>query len=197
MQLLIASTNLHKIREFRSLLREFSSLDLFSLRDFNHYLPLEESGSTFEEIAKAKAVHAATSLNMCVLADDSGLVVPALGGEPGVYSARYAGKMSSDHENREKLIFKLKALPEEKRLGYFECCLVLASPSGIKKVVSGTCEGELLCDPRGSYGFGYDSLFLKYDYRKTFAEVDEETKLRISHRRKAFDKLLPALHSLC
>lgn len=196
MQLIIASTNLHKIRELRSMLKEFSSLDLFSLRDFPHYIPPEETGKSFEENAKIKALHAASTLHMNVLADDSGLVIPALGGEPGIYSSRYAGKEASDAENRDKLINKLKSLPDEKRFGYFECCLVLATPKGITKSVSGLCEGELLCEPRGSYGFGYDSVFLKHDYRKTFAEVDDETKHRISHRRKAFDKLIPSIHSL-
>lgn len=178
------------------MLREFHSLDLFSLRDFPSYTPPKETGATFEENAKIKALHAAKELGMNVLADDSGLVVPALGGEPGILSARYAKEGASDAENREKLLLKLKALTEEKRVGYFECWLALATPQGLKKVAFGLCEGELLCEPRGSYGFGYDSLFLKHDYRKTFAEVDDDTKHRISHRRKAFDKILPSLHSL-
>ena len=196
MRLIIASTNLHKIRELRSLLKEFKTLDLFSLKDFPSYIPPEETGSTFEENAKLKAIHAAHTLNCNVIADDSGLVVPALNGEPGIYSARYAGAAATDIENREKLMQKLKNLSEDKRLGYYECCLVLATPQGIKKTVTALCEGLLLCEAKGSLGFGYDSLFMKHDYRKTFAEIDEDTKHRISHRRKAFDKLIPSLYSL-
>lgn len=196
MRLIIASTNLHKIRELRSLLKEFKTLDLFSLKDFPSYTPPEETGSSFEENAKLKALHAAKTLNCNVIADDSGLIVPALNGEPGIYSARYAGPEASDTENREKLIQKLKNISEDKRLGFYECCLVLATPEGIKKSVSALCEGLLLCEPKGSLGFGYDSLFMKHDYRKTFAEIDEDTKHRISHRRKAFDKLIPSIYSL-
>lgn len=196
MRLIIASTNLHKIRELRSLLKEFKTLDLFSLKDFPSYMPPEETGSTFEENAQLKALHAAQTLNANVIADDSGLVVPSLGGEPGIYSARYAGPEATDIENREKLIHKLKAVSEDKRSGYYACCLVLATPQGIKKTASALCEGTLLCESKGSLGFGYDSLFMKHDYRKTFAEIDEETKHRISHRRKAFDKLIPSIYSL-
>lgn len=193
MKLIIASKNMHKIRELRFMLRNFSHLDILSLRDFPDYCPAEESGKSFEENVKNKALAAAKKLKCWVLADDSGLIVPALNGEPGVFSARYAGPQASDKDNREKLIQKLKLLPEEKRIGYYECCIALASETGIKKTVTGLCEGQLLCTPRGSHGFGYDSLFLKYDYSKTFAEIEEEVKNRISHRRKAFDKLEPSL----
>lgn len=197
MKLVIASRNLHKIREFRFMLKDFKGFDIFSLRDFPDYLPPEESGCSFEENAKIKALDAAQKLKHFVLADDSGLVVPALNGEPGIFSARYAGKNASDTENREKLITKLKSLSEEKRTGYYECCIALASESGLKKIACALCEGQLLETPRGSHGFGYDSIFIKYDYSKTFAEIEDDTKNRISHRRKAFDKLVTSLHSLC
>lgn len=196
MQLIIASKNLHKIRELKFMLKEFKLFDIFSLIDFPNYIAPEETGGNFLENAKIKALDAATKLNSIVIGDDSGLVVPSLDGEPGVFSARYAGDHATDAENREKLIFKLRSLTEDKRVGYYECALVLATPKGIKRTTSALCEGSLLCDPRGSNGFGYDSLFMKYDYRKTFGEIEEETKYRISHRRKAFDKLIPALHSL-
>ena len=128
--------------------------------------------------------------------DDSGLVVPALEDQPGVRSARYAGDTASDKENRVKLINALDPIPENERIGYYFCALAFASPDGIQMQVKGSCEGSLLSKPRGSQGFGYDPLFLKYDYNKTFAEIDEETKNRISHRRKALDKLTPALEKL-
>ena len=196
MKLVIATSNMHKVREFRSLLKNLGNLDIFSLRDFPDYIPPEELGSSFEENAKSKALDAAKKLKCLVIADDSGLVVPSLNGEPGVFSARYAGLHSSDKENRDKLIAKLKTLPEDKRVGYFECCIALATESGVTKISRGLCEGQLLVAPRGSQGFGYDSMFLKYDYSKTFAEMEEEVKNRISHRRKAFDKLLPSLQHL-
>lgn len=179
------------------MLKDFKGFDILSLKDFPDYTPPEESGSSFEENAKIKALDAAQKLKHFVLADDSGLVVPALNGEPGIFSARYAGIHASDSENREKLLTKLRSLPEEKRLGYYECCIVLASEQGLRKTASALCEGQLLDIPRGSRGFGYDSIFIKYDYGKTFAEIEDETKHRISHRRKAFDKLSISLHSLC
>lgn len=196
MKLVIASRNSHKIREFRFMLKDFPNFDVLSLRDFPEYIPPEESGSSFEENAKIKALDAAQKLKCIVLADDSGLVVPALNGEPGIFSARYAGENASDTENREKLIKNLKNLPEEKRTGYYECCIAIASEGGLKKIACGLCEGQLLQTPRGSHGFGYDSIFIKYDYSKTFAEIESELKNRISHRRKAFDKLITSLHSL-
>lgn len=196
MKLVIASTNYHKIREFRSMLKDFSHVDILSLKDFPDYIQPEESGSSFEANAQIKALDAAEKLGYLTLADDSGLVVPALNGEPGVYSARYAGIQASDADNRNKLIQNLSRLPEEKRLGYYECSMTLASKEGVKKQVSGLCEGQLLLVPRGSKGFGYDSLFVKYDYSKTFAELEDELKNKVSHRRKAFDKLINTLHTL-
>lgn len=196
MELVIATSNLHKLREFRSLLKPVFSGDLLSLSEFPDYIPPQETGSTFEENAILKAVHAATSLNRWVLADDSGLVVPSLLGAPGVYSARYAGKGSSDLENRKKLLREMASFTEERRNAYFECWIALASPSGLKKSVNAKCEGSIIFEDRGGLGFGYDPIFLKHDYNKTFSELDEETKNRISHRGKALNKLLPTLENL-
>jgi XTP/dITP diphosphohydrolase len=196
MEIVIASKNLHKIREIRSILKPQYPFDYLSLLDFPDYAPPEETGSTFQENAFIKATHAASALKRWVIADDSGLVVPALGDAPGVKSARYAGEKATDKENREKLIKTLDALEESKRIGYYACAIALASPEGVQKQVMGYCEGSLLLTPRGSQGFGYDPIFLKYDYNKTFAEMDEETKNKISHRRKALDKLAPTLEAL-
>jgi len=184
------------VREYRSLLKHLTHLDIYSLKDFPEYSLPEETGATFEENATAKALHAAQALDRWVIADDSGLVVPALNNAPGVFSARYAGPDATDADNRKKLIEKLSQLPEEKRIGYFECTIVLASKEGVKKIVKGTCEGELLTEQKGRNGFGYDPIFRKYDYSKTFAELDEDTKNRISHRRKAFDKIIITLEGL-
>ena len=196
MKLVIASTNLHKVREMRAILKPLINFDYLSLHDFPDYVPPEETGTTFEENAFLKATQAAASLKCWVLADDSGLVVPALNNEPGVRSARYAGEQATDKENVLKLLKELDRLPETERTGYYSCAFALASPEGIQKQVQATCEGYLITTPRGSGGFGFDPLFIKNDYNKTFAELDEETKNRISHRRKALDKLIPTLESL-
>ena len=196
MELIIASRNVHKIRELRSILKKLTAFDLLSLIDFPHYHPPEETGSTFEENANLKAAHAAKQLGRWVLADDSGLVVPALGGAPGIFSHRYAGEHATDKENRQKLLNALIGIDESQRQGYFECWIALASPEGLKKSVRGITEGMITEHERGGLGFGYDPIFVKYEYSKTFAELEEETKNRISHRRKAIDKLLPFLESI-
>ena len=196
LKLVIATTNIHKIREFRSILKAFPDLDLLSLCDFPSYVQPEETGKTFEENAALKALHAAQTLNCLAIADDSGLTVPALKGAPGVFSARYAGNQATDADNRKKLLEQIRSLPDEDRNAVFECSIALASPQGIQKITKGSCEGVLLDKERGGGGFGYDPLFVKHGYGKSFAELDETTKNRISHRRKAIDKMLPYLESL-
>ena len=195
MELVIASQNIHKIRELRSILKKLGSFDLLSLIDFPSYVPPPEEGQTFEENAVTKAVHAAHALNRWVIADDSGLVVPALNGAPGVLSRRYAGENATDKENRQKLLQKMCTIHDSHRQGYFECWIALASPQGLKKTTKGISEGMIIEQERGSFGFGYDAIFMKHEYGKTFAELDEDIKNRISHRRKALDKILPVLES--
>ena len=196
MELVIASKNLHKVREIKAILKPHFQFDLLSLADFPEYIPPPEKGSSFEENAFLKALLAAKALKKWCLGEDSGLVVPALQNSPGVMSARYAGEGASDFENRTKLLKELASLGEEQRIGYFTCSMALASPEGVQKQVKGMCEGRLILSPKGSQGFGYDPLFIKYDYNKTFAELEEETKNKISHRRKALDKLFPLLETL-
>ena len=196
MKLVIASRNIHKIREFKAMLKSLKKYDVLSLIDFPDYVPPEETEATFEKNAILKAVHAASAIQHWVIADDSGLVVPALNGAPGVYSRRYAGAHATDKENRIKLLKEMEHLEEGSRQGYFECWIALASPNGLKKCVKGISEGMIIGEERGGSGFGYDPLFIKHEYGKTFAELDEETKNRISHRRKALDKLLPFLETL-
>lgn len=196
MEIVIASRNLGKIREFREMLGVVPNLDINSLLSFPNYEPPEETGSTFVENAELKAIHAAKSLNKYVLADDSGLVVPALNGDPGPRSRRYAGEEATDRENRQKL---LRDLADKKGLGrqaFFECTLIVAGPEGVLKKVVGRCEGSIAEEERGRYGFGYDPIFIKNDYDKTFGELTEDVKNRISHRRKAVDALIPFLESL-
>jgi len=194
-ELVIASTNVHKIREFRAMLKPLK-FDILSLRDFPNYTPPEETGSTFEENAILKATHAANALHRWVIADDSGLMVPALKGAPGIFSARYAGKDATDADNRKKLLEEMRHLLEEDRNAVFECCIALASPSGFKKCTCGSCEGTILSQERGGGGFGYDPLFMKHGYNKTFSELEESIKNRISHRRKALDKIILSIESL-
>ncbi|MCH9614539.1 MAG: dITP/XTP pyrophosphatase [Chlamydiia bacterium] len=189
MEIVLATKNLHKIREFKAMLKEFKHLDILTLRDFPDYEQPPEDGNSFEANAEIKALHAAKMLNKKVIADDSGLVVPALGGAPGIKSARYAGETASDKDNRQKLMEAIAELPEHKRACYFECCLVVAGPEGVEQKVSGLLEGSLINEERGRNGFGYDPMFLKHDYSKTLAELEESTKNLISHRRKALDKL--------
>lgn len=196
MDLLIATKNGHKIREFRSLLKRLKGFDLYSLIDFPEYIPPFESGKTFEENAILKAADAAKRLNKWALADDSGLIVPALQGKPGVFSARYAGEEATDKENRKKLLAEMNGLNAELRSAFFECCLALTSPDGKIKVARGLCEGRIIEAERGGNGFGYDPLFIKHDYNQTFGEISESVKNQISHRAKALEKITPMLESL-
>lgn len=196
MDVVLASTNVHKIRELREMCRKLKNIEFLSLRDFPSYVQVEETGETLEENALLKAVDAARSLNKWVIAEDSGLFVPTLNGSPGVYSARYASVNATDLENRQKLLRELSGLDEYKRAAYFECCIVLASPEGVVKTVVGRCEGYIGTEERGRNGFGYDSIFIKNDYNKTFAELEESVKNQVSHRMKAFQKLLPTLEAL-
>ncbi|MFN0065490.1 MAG: RdgB/HAM1 family non-canonical purine NTP pyrophosphatase [Chlamydiales bacterium] len=195
MDILLATTNAHKVREIRALLKPFKRFDLYTLRDFPHYKPPAENGSSFAEIAAKKAMHAAQTLLIHALADDSGLVVPALGNAPGINSARYAKEGASDKENRKKLLQEMEELKGIRRDAYFECCIAFASPQKLIRSVCGIAEGSIITEERGGDGFGYDSLFVKHDYNQTFAELGERIKNQISHRGKALQKMLIVLES--
>ena len=172
------------------------SITILSPLKPNSPLEPQSPGETFEENATIKASASAKALNKVVLADDSGLVVPALGGDPGVRSARYAGEDATDRENNQKLLKELEGKDDFDRHAYYECVLVLASPDSVLKVTRGHCEGVILTDERGRNGFGYDSLFVKHDYDKTFGELSEDVKNRVSHRRKALDSMKAFLENL-
>jgi XTP/dITP diphosphohydrolase len=196
MELIIASKNVHKIREFREMFKNLKQFDITSLLNFPNYVLPPETGATFKENALIKARDVAKKLNKWALADDSGLVVSRLNGEPGVHSQRYAGENATDQDNCRKLLSQMQNLHGIERSAYFECCLALCGPDGYEKTISGLCEGYIISEERGRNGFGYDPLFVKHDYDKTFAEMDESTKNRISHRYKAFEKMLVLLESL-
>lgn len=196
MRVVIATQNRHKVRELRAYLCKIKNFDVFSLLDFSSYQSPQETGATFEENAIYKAAHAARSLNIWALADDSGLVVPAIGGAPGVFSARFAGPQATDKENRKKLLQTMQGLDGLERSAYFTCVLALARPDGqIQYCVTGSCEGLIAHEEKGREGFGYDSLFVKHGYHQTFGELDEGVKNRISHRAKALSKMLLYLES--
>lgn len=188
MEIVLATHNVHKARELREMLKTLPFIELLTLHQFPDYLPVDEDESTFEGNALKKARHAAKTFKKPVLAEDSGLVVPAINGAPGVISRRYAGPQATDADNKKKLLKAMEGLTDVARNAYFQSVLVFIHPNGEEKLFSGTTEGMILDVERGSRGFGYDSLFLKHDYDKTFGEMDEATKNRISHRRKAFDK---------
>ena len=149
---------------------------------------VEEDGLTFHANARKKALYAADFTGKMAVADDSGLVVDALSGEPGIFSARYAGENATDEENIEKLLVKLAEVPKESRTARFVCTIAVAMPGELLGIFEGTCSGLIGTEPRGDNGFGYDPVFVKTDYGKTFAELPHDVKNRISHRVRAFEK---------
>lgn len=197
MEIVIATRNLHKVREFREMMKTLPSMDVLSLHDFPNYQLPNIQRATFEESATEKALHAATALNRLVLADDSGLVIPALGGAPGPSSKTYAGEEATDRENCQKVLKELSGKSDLDRAAYLVCTLACADADGIKKTVTSVCEGEVIEEERGRFGYGYDPIFRKHDYDKTFSELDESIRIRISHRRKAFEKLVIFLETVC
>lgn len=183
--LLIATSNLGKLREVRS---HFNSLGitLRDLTEFPNIIQPEETGATFEENAVLKAKYYSCETRLWTLADDSGLEVDALGGKPGVYSARYAGENATDSKRVSFLLNELKDIKEEKRKARFRCVLAFCSPDGIlTKITTGVCEGKIASEPKGLHGFGYDPVFIPFGFDKTFGELPPEIKQKISHRAKA------------
>lgn len=189
MRLLIATSNPGKFREIKEGLA-LLGWTLFSLLDYPFKMPPEE-GSTFEDNAVLKAAFAAKHSGMPTLADDSGLEVAALGGEPGVYSARYGNK-KTDMERNVYLLERLKGVPKAERKAKFVAVLVIAYPDGYMELYRGETEGEILEAPRGEWGFGYDPLFYLPEVGKTFAEMTLEQKAAYSHRGKALRMLVEA-----
>jgi len=182
--LLLATTNEHKLKEFRAILRELP-FTLLSLRDIQLGMDVEETGTTFAENALLKARAYAQAANMLALTDDSGLEIDALGGAPGIYSARFAGRETPYTERFRLILARLQDVPVSQRTARFRCAIALADPSGYTRVVEGTIEGLIAESPRGENGFGYDPIFLVPEYGKTTAEMTSEEKHRISHRGRA------------
>ncbi len=183
--LVIATFNIGKAREIESLLSEVP-LRVHSLLEFSDMDSIAETGKTFEDNASLKAEGYAARIGMWTLADDSGLEVEALGGAPGVLSARYAGEGAKDYERNRKLLDELANLGEVARRARFVCATAIADSRARTVHISlGTCEGTIAYEMRGSNGFGYDSIFIPDGYEQTFGELPAEIKERISHRARA------------
>jgi len=192
--IVLATTNTYKIKEFRSLLGDFP-VEFNSLADFGPIPPAIEDGKTFDENAYKKAHHVAKVLGLPAIADDSGLVVEALGGRPGVYSARFAGPSASDDDNIEKLLAEMEGL--DNRNAHFHCTISIAVPSGPALTYEAVCPGKITTARKGNGGFGYDPVFYHQGLGKTFAEATMQEKNAVSHRgqvmqeiRGEFEKIL-------
>jgi XTP/dITP diphosphohydrolase len=186
--LLIATRNAHKTAEFAKILGpDFAVSDLRPMSDFPE---TEETGSTFEENATLKAIAASLVSPQLVVADDSGLEVAALAGAPGIYSARYSGASATDQENVAKLLAELRRMRTNSTPAARFCCVLVLAHHGKKLgAFTGTVEGAIVGAPRGSDGFGYDPVFVPSGFDRTFAELGDELKNRISHRANAIAKL--------
>lgn len=194
MQLLIASNNKHKVEEIKAILKDYFS-PIKTLADMNIDIDVVEDGETFAQNA-AKKAHEILALSGAdaVLADDSGLMVDALGGAPGVYSARFSGEGHNDDANNRKLLFEMRNVPREKRGCRFTTTVVLSRRGREDVVASGFVEGILLDAPRGENGFGYDPLFYYESFSKSFAELSAEEKNSVSHRKRALSALCELLN---
>lgn len=192
-RLLLATGNAGKLRELRQLL-EGSPIIPVSLNDFPHVSEVPETGVTFHDNAGLKAVGYARQAGIPALADDSGLEVSALGGIPGVLSARYLGDAASFDERMASLLEELDRSSSDDRSARFVCAVTLALPSGeIVCSVEGTCSGTLAFEPRGTKGFGYDPIFIPEGFDATFGELGDEIKRSVSHRARALFKIIPYL----
>lgn len=191
--LVIATKNKYKLKEFQNLLSDLD-LEIVSLDFFGPIPQVVEDGIDFEENAYKKALHAAKILGIPALADDSGLVVEALDGRPGVHSARYAGENASDDDNVEKLLKEIAL--KKNRKAFFQCVLSIAVPSGPALTYIGRCDGVIIDEKRGGNGFGYDPIFFFEELGKTFAELTIEEKSRVSHRGKALAEVRSELTSI-
>jgi len=197
-KLLVATNNPGKVREYEELLTDLpETLDVtFPARE-GLTLEVEESGETFEENARIKALAYAQASGLISLADDSGLEVDALGGAPGIHSARYAGPATSDVDRYRKLLDALANVPAGQRSARFRCVVALALPDGTVHTADGLCEGEIGFAPRGEHGFGYDPVFVvKGHGGRTMAELPSDVKNEISHRARALMAIRPLLRTL-
>lgn len=187
-KLLLATNNQAKVREYKSLLQNLA-LELVTLAEMGITTVVDEVGGSLEENARLKAIALAAESQLLALADDSGLEVDALGGEPGRLSARYAGEGASDRDRVNYLLSRLSNVPWEKRSARFRCVIAVATPGGEVELCSGECRGIITLEPRGEQGFGYDPVFYLPELGKTMAELPLDMKNQVSHRGQAARKV--------
>jgi len=185
--LVAATKNSGKLKEIRAILGRLNII-IAGLDDYPDMPEIIESGSTFEENAVIKAQAVAKYTNKMALGDDSGLEVDYLNGQPGIYSARFAGENATDYMNNQKLLELMADVEYGQRQARFVCAIAIALPDRLIGTVSASCDGYLLKEPSGTGGFGYDPLFVARDYNETFAQLSPDIKNKISHRAKAIDK---------
>ena len=194
-KLLLATNNQAKVREYKSLLHDLPC-ELVTLDEQGINTSVSEVGASLEENARLKATVLAAESQLTAMADDSGLEVDALGGEPGCLSARYAGEGASDRDRVNYLLTRLKGVPEDKRSAHFRCVIAVATPDGKMELCSGECHGFITLAPRGDQGFGYDPVFYLPEMGKTMAELPLELKNQVSHRGQAARQVSQALENL-
>ena len=199
MKLLLGTKNRGKVRELLAILNDndLPEVELLTVDD-RPFSDVSETGGSFLENARLKARAIAEETGLPVLAEDSGLEVEALGGAPGVRSARFAGEGATDEQNVQKLLASLEGVPEERRGARFVCVAVVRfpGPDGRELVAEGELRGRIAPEPRGTHGFGYDPVFIPEGYERTLAELGPEVKNRISHRRRALEAIKKALQGL-
>jgi len=196
-RVVLATRNKHKIDELRAILAATGvEVELLGVAEFPDLPDVAETGVTFAENALLKAVDVASRTGLPAIADDSGLCVDVLGGAPGIFSARWAGKHGEDRANLELLLAQLADIADEHRQAHFACAAALALPDGTRVVREGRIDGTLLHAPRGANGFGYDPIFLPDGYEQTTAEMPADEKNAISHRTRAFQALAQDLAAL-
>lgn len=186
-ELVVATRNKKKLSELRRLLKDIDVRVLAS-SDFDNLPKVKEDGKTFRANAKKKALAISSHIDKVVLADDSGLEVPALGNRPGINSARYAGPSQNDKENIAKLLKKMRSFTDKRRRARFRCVICLSKGKKIIKLIEGRVEGRIETQPRGGFGFGYDPVFIPSGFNRTFAQLGPKVKDRISHRAIALKK---------
>jgi XTP/dITP diphosphohydrolase len=192
-QIVLGSRNRKKSREVAEILAPHA-VELASIADFPQVGEVVEDGATFAENAAKKAAQPAVALSRWVIGEDSGLIVDALGGRPGVFSARFSGPGATDESNNKKLQEELAGVPLERRTAAYVCRVALADPTGVIRLTAeGRCRGLILTEPRGENGFGYDPYFLIREYHQTFGELSARVKHQISHRARALALFIPGL----
>lgn len=194
-EILLATRNQNKKRELEEILHNLN-IKIITLDDIASIPEIEEDQNSFEENALKKARITSRLTGYTCLADDSGLEVEALGGQPGIYSARFAGEGANDEQNNEKLLKMMDKVDKDRRKARFVCVIAVSDPGGNVLTLKGICEGSIACSPSGQGGFGYDPLFIPQGFSKSFAELTAEEKNSISHRGRALNKLKPVIEKV-